>query len=79
MLGRNPVPDESSPVLSWAADLGRAVHLYPLDLADGDAIAATSAQVLAEHRVDILVNNAGTQDRCYPAVDVLPCSRPGTA
>ena len=33
-----------------------------------DAVAATAAQVLAEHRVDILVNNAGTQDR-HPAVD----------
>lgn len=65
VFGRNGLPDE---LLEQAADLGRAVHFYPLDLADGDAIASTAAQVLAEHRVDILVNNAGTQDR-YPAVD----------
>ncbi|HEY3436266.1 MAG TPA: SDR family oxidoreductase [Actinotalea sp.] len=65
VLGRNGVPTE---LTEEAAALGRAVHFYPLDLADGDAIAATSAQVLAEHRVDVLVNNAGTQDR-HPAVD----------
>jgi len=55
-------------LLEHAASLGRAVHLYPVDLADREAIAATARQVLAEHRVDILVNNAGTQDR-YPAAD----------
>ena len=65
VFGRNGLPDD---LVGQAADLGRAVHFYPLDLADGDAIAVTAAQVLAEHRVDILVNNAGTQDR-YPAVD----------
>ncbi|WP_024286819.1 SDR family oxidoreductase [Cellulomonas sp. KRMCY2] len=65
VLGRNPLPDE---LTGQAADLGRAVQHYPLDLADSDAIAATSAQVLADHRIDILVNNAGTQDR-HPAVD----------
>ena len=65
VLGRNGVPDE---LTEQAASLGRAVHFYPLDLADGDAIAATAEQVLAEHRVDVLVNNAGTQDR-HPAVD----------
>ena len=51
-----------------AASVGRAVHLYQVDLADRGAIAATAQQVLSEHRVDILVNNAGTQDR-FPAVD----------
>ena len=65
VLGRNGVPDE---LVSHASTLGRAVHFYPLDLADGDAIAATAEQVLADHRVDVLVNNAGTQDR-HPAVD----------
>ena len=55
-------------LLERAASLGRAVHLYPVDLADREAIAATARLVLAEHRVDILVNNAGTQDR-YPAAD----------
>jgi 2-deoxy-D-gluconate 3-dehydrogenase len=65
VLGRNGVPSE---LTDHAASLGRAVHFYPLDLADGDAVAATAHQVLAEHRVDVLVNNAGTQDR-HPAVD----------
>lgn len=65
VLGRNGVPTE---LTDHAASLGRAVHFYPLDLADGDAVAATAHQVLAEHRVDVLVNNAGTQDR-HPAVD----------
>ena len=65
VLGRNGVPAE---LTDHAASLGRAVHFYPLDLADGDAVAATAHQVLAEHRVDVLVNNAGTQDR-HPAVD----------
>ncbi|MCL3859496.1 glucose 1-dehydrogenase [Actinotalea sp. K2] len=65
VLARTEVPAE---LVAHAEDLGRSVHFYPVDLADGDAIAATAAQVLADHRVDILVNNAGTQDR-YPAVD----------
>lgn len=65
VLGRNGVPTE---LTDHAASLGRAVRFYPLDLADGDAVAATAHQVLAEHRVDVLVNNAGTQDR-HPAVD----------
>lgn len=65
VLGRNGIPTE---LTEQAAALGRAVHFYPLDLADGDAIAATAQRVLAEHRVDVLVNNAGTQDR-HPAVD----------
>lgn len=65
VLGRNGVPAE---LTDHATSLGRAVHFYPLDLADGDAVAATAHQVLAEHRVDVLVNNAGTQDR-HPAVD----------
>jgi len=65
VLQRTAVP---AGLLEHAASLGRAVHLYPVDLADREAIAATARQVLAEHRVDILVNNAGTQDR-YPAAD----------
>ncbi|RMB62133.1 SDR family oxidoreductase [Tessaracoccus antarcticus] len=65
VLGRSGVPDE---LMERAGELGRSVYFHALDLADSDAIAATSAQVLAEHRIDILVNNAGTQDR-YPAVD----------
>lgn len=65
VLGRSALPDE---LVALAGGLGRRVHFHPLDLADGAAIAATAAEVLAAHRVDILVNNAGTQDR-YPAID----------
>ncbi len=65
VFGRSGLPDD---LISLASELGRNIHFHALDLADGDAIAATAAQVLAEHTVDILVNNAGTQDR-YPAVD----------
>ena len=65
VLGRSGVPAELS---ARAASLGRKVHFVALDLADADAIATVSAQLLADHKVDILVNNAGTQDR-YPAVD----------
>lgn len=65
VLGRSGIPTE---LTEQAAALGRAVHFYPLDLADGEATAATAQQVLAEHRVDVLVNNAGTQER-HPAVD----------
>ena len=65
VLGRTGVPAE---LTDRAESLGRSVHFVALDLADADAIAATAAVVLADHRVDILVNNAGTQDR-YPAVD----------
>jgi len=65
VLGRTGVPNE---LTDRAAALGRSVHFVALDLADADAIAATAAVVLADHRVDILVNNAGTQDR-HPAVD----------
>ncbi|MGO1383443.1 MAG: SDR family oxidoreductase [Arachnia sp.] len=65
VFGRSALPTE---LLTLADELGRRVYFYSLDLSDSDAIAATAAEVLAEHRVDILVNNAGTQDR-YPAVD----------
>lgn len=65
VLARNPVPAELE---EEAAALGRTLAFEPVDLGDGDAIAATAERVLAEHRVDILVNNAGTQDR-YPAAD----------
>lgn len=65
VFGRSALPED---LAALASELGRKVYFHPLDLADSDAIAATAADVLAEHRVDILVNNAGTQDR-YPAVD----------
>ncbi|WP_421734306.1 glucose 1-dehydrogenase [Cellulomonas sp.] len=65
VFGRSDLPAE---LVDLAATLGRRLHFVALDLADADAVAATAAQVLAEHRVDILVNNAGTQDR-HPAVD----------
>ncbi|WP_182112174.1 MULTISPECIES: glucose 1-dehydrogenase [unclassified Actinotalea] len=65
VLGRNPLPAELG---EHAARLGRRVFFETLDLADGDAIAATAERVLAAHRVDVLVNNAGTQDR-YPAAE----------
>lgn len=65
VLGRNALPDH---LVALAGELGRQVYFHALDLADSDAIAATAAEVLAEHRVEILVNNAGTQDR-HPAVD----------
>lgn len=65
VFGRTGMPAE---LTDLASSLGRRAAFVALDLADSDAIAATSAVVLAEHRVDILVNNAGTQDR-YPAVD----------
>ena len=55
-------------LLAYAAERGRALDLYTVDLGDGEAIAEVSARVLAERRVDILVNNAGTQER-HPAVD----------
>lgn len=50
--------------LAQTADLLRAPGLrvshHPLDVANGDAIAALPAQVAAEHdSVDVLVNNAG--------------------
>lgn len=65
VLGRSALPDH---LVALAGELGRQVYFHALDLADSDAIAATAAEVLAEHRVEILVNNAGTQDR-HPAVD----------
>ncbi len=65
VLARSELPAD---LLARAVALGRGLHFYPVDLADGEAVAATAAQVLAAHRVDILVNNAGTQER-HPAVD----------
>ena len=65
VFGRAGAPAE---LTAHADSLGRKVHFVALDLADTGAIAATCAQVLADHQVDILANNAGTQDR-YPAVD----------
>ncbi|MCM0640567.1 glucose 1-dehydrogenase [Cellulomonas wangsupingiae] len=65
VLARNPVPAELE---QEAAALGRTLAFEPLDLGDGDAIAATAERVLAEHRVDILVNNAGTQER-HPSAE----------
>jgi 2-deoxy-D-gluconate 3-dehydrogenase len=65
VLGRSALP---LGLTEHAAALGRRVHHAAVDLADADSLAATAAQVLAEHRVDILVNNAGTQDR-HPAAD----------
>ena len=65
VYGRSELPDD---LLAHAAERGRALDLYSVDLGDSEAIAEVSARVLAEHRVDILVNNAGTQER-HPAVD----------
>jgi 2-deoxy-D-gluconate 3-dehydrogenase len=39
--------------------LGRRARSVGADLADSEAVRATSAHVLAQHEVDILVNNAG--------------------
>ena len=65
VLARSELPVE---LTRAAADLGRLVHFYPIDLSDADSVSAVAERVLAEHRVDVLVNNAGTQDR-YPSVD----------
>jgi 2-deoxy-D-gluconate 3-dehydrogenase len=65
VYGRSDLPME---LVAYAAERGRAIDLYSIDLSDADAIASVSARVLAERRVDILVNNAGTQER-HPAVD----------
>ncbi len=65
VYGRSALPAD---LVEYAAERGRALDLYSVDLGDGDAIAEVSAQVLAERHVDILVNNAGTQER-HPAVD----------
>jgi len=65
VLARSPLPADLE---EHAAALGRTLTFEPLDLGDGDAVAATAERVLAEHRVDILVNNAGTQDR-HPAAE----------
>lgn len=65
VLARSELPVE---LTRAAADLGRLVHFYPIDLSDADSVSTVAERVLAEHRVDVLVNNAGTQDR-YPSVD----------
>ena len=65
VLGRSELPSD---LVTQAGALGRGLHFFPVDLADGDAISATAAKVLAAQRVDILVNNAGTQER-HAAVD----------
>jgi len=65
VYGRSELPAD---LVAYAAERGRALDLYSVDLGDGEAIAEVSARVLAERRVDILVNNAGTQER-HPAVD----------
>lgn len=65
VYGRSELPAD---LVAHAAERGRALDLYSVDLGDGEAIAEVSARVLAERRVDILVNNAGTQER-HPAVD----------
>lgn len=65
VLARGGVPAELE---TYAADRGRTVSFFRVDLADPASIDAVAAEVLAEHTVDILVNNAGTQDR-YPAAE----------
>ncbi len=65
VYGRSELPAD---LVEYAAERGRALDLYSVDLGDGDAVAEVSARVLADRRVDILVNNAGTQER-HPAVD----------
>ena len=65
VLARSDVPAE---LTAHAASRGRRVSFHPVDLADGEAVAAAADRVLAEQEVHILVNNAGTQDR-HPAVD----------
>ena len=64
VYGRSDLPAD---LVAHAAARGRNVDLFRVDLADANAIAEVSAQVLAERQVDILVNNAGTQER-HPAV-----------
>lgn len=65
VLARTEIPAD---LVRVAAETGRLVRWYPVDLLDPLAVAEVCATVLAEHQVDILVNNAGTQDR-YPAAD----------
>jgi acyl-CoA synthetase (AMP-forming)/AMP-acid ligase II/NAD(P)-dependent dehydrogenase (short-subunit alcohol dehydrogenase family) len=43
---------------------GGLAHAYPVDLADGDAVAAAAAEMLARHgHVDVVVSNAGKSIR----------------
>lgn len=55
-------------LLAYAEQAGQRVVAHPCDLADGDAIATVSAEILEQAEISILVNNAGTQER-HPAVD----------
>jgi 3-oxoacyl-[acyl-carrier protein] reductase len=56
-----------------AAECGAGARAYALDVADGEAIARTVAQIAADFgRIDILVNNAGVSSFCAlddPAYD----------
>jgi len=65
VLSRSEIP---AGLVASAAEAGRLVRWYPVDLLDAGAVDRVCADVLAEHRVDILVNNAGTQAR-YPAAE----------
>lgn len=48
-----------------AAECGNGARAYALDVADGEAIARTVAQIAADFgRIDILVNNAGVSSFC---------------
>ena len=48
-----------------AAECGSSARAYALDVADGEAIASTVAQIAADFgRIDILVNNAGVSSFC---------------
>ncbi|WP_068863008.1 SDR family NAD(P)-dependent oxidoreductase [Erythrobacter dokdonensis] len=48
-----------------ATECGNGARAYALDLADGDAITRTVAQIAADFgRIDILVNNAGVSSFC---------------
>ena len=58
-----------------AEECGGGARAYPLDVADGEAIAATVGRIAAEFgRIDILVNNAGVSSFCAlddPAYEVV--------
>jgi thioester reductase-like protein/short-subunit dehydrogenase len=57
-------PDELAAVRAEIEAAGGQAHVYPCDLADGDAVDALVKQVLADHdAVDALVNNAGRSIR----------------
>jgi 2-deoxy-D-gluconate 3-dehydrogenase len=56
LWGRSESLDD---VAAEVSALGRRATCVGADLADLDAVRATSAQVLGQHEIDILVNNAG--------------------